>query len=247
MKRIILVFVALMPLLLAAQPRENGKGPLKIEKSSQVINEPAGWIYEEGINKWCGYYGVLLPEFKNNDKKPIQAPMSKKANVGGIRTNQQREILSMQMKRTTLDTTTIYLLYISNWYVEFDYPYLQKGPHYYKQFSVYMLSDSIYNSLWDLDTGITKVPVINVFGYYKGIDEKRMLTIMNDTKYLKPVCYAVSGSKISDYYWYIKKEDENTIRFVAPYDHIGCCGGKHDFSHEYFEVSLDTFYKLKIQ
>lgn len=234
-----------------AQPRVNGKGPIKIEKVSQVITDPPGWLYDKYTsNKWCGYYGLLWANYKNNDKKPIQTSLANRANIDGPEYGQLRNISTIQMKRTKIDTTTIYLLYISSWYVTFDYEYIREGPHYHKQYEVFLLSEDTYKMLWTLDTGITKIPIINHVGY-TGNNEKNMLIQLNDAKYLTPTVYKYSPqSRVDEYIWNIKKEEDGTIRFVAPIDLKSIEGswrGNPDFKEEYFEVSATTFKKLRIQ
>lgn len=248
MKRIVLFIIALMPLILSAQPRVNGKGPIKIEKVSQTITDPAGWIFDKyESQKWCGYYGLLWANYRNNDKKPIQTSVANKAHLDEPDVMQLRNISTIQMKRAKIDTTVVYLLYFSSWYVEFDYEYIRESPHYHKQYEVYLLSEDTYNMLWNLDTGINAIPIINHVGYVSN-NEKTMLIQLNNPEYLTPICYKYgTRSRVDEYVWYVKKEDEKTIRFVAPLNLRSSFDGYSDFNKEYFEVSTATFNKLKIQ
>jgi hypothetical protein len=244
MKRIVIILMALMPLVLAAQQREKGKAPLKIEKTSQTITNPPGWLFDS--QRWLGWYGMLWAEYRNNDNKLAKPTRAEQATQGEM-SGQQRQITSMQIKQTRIDTTKVYLLYISNDFVEYDYPYIRKSPHYYKHYCVYILSENAYNMLWNLDAGITLIPVNSAFSFNsKDNPEKNMLIRMNDPKYLS-FDNNNKGFSASEYYWHVKKEDENTIRFVAPFNHKNKWDGKADFDKEYFEVSTATFNKLKIE
>ena len=69
MKRTVLFIIALMPFVLFAQPRVDGDKPIKIIKSSQIITNPIGWAYDEiETRKWCGYFGGIFPEYRNNKR-----------------------------------------------------------------------------------------------------------------------------------------------------------------------------------
>lgn len=235
-----------------AQPRVDGDKPLKITKVSQIITNPVGWAYDEyETKKWCGYYGVIYNEFRNNNKKPIWPSISTISDAYFKCTNNQ-SVLSMQIKQTKIDTTTCYLLYVQRYWIDWDYPNLRRGRHNYKEFAIYVLPIEEYDKLWNLDTNVTKIcfggDVSYCPNYFEGYkNERTALTNLNDKRNLTPPQYG-------DYYFYVKKENESTIRFFPPtlYSMIGeerqaSWDSQVDLSKTYFEVSVATFNKLKIQ
>lgn len=235
-----------------AQPRVDGDKPLKITKVSQIITNPVGWKYDNISKKWCGYYGLIYDDFKNNNKKPIWPNISRISDYFFGCTN-NKSVLSMQIKQTKIDTTTCYLLYVQRYWIDWDYPYLRRGRHNYKEFAIYVLPIEEYDKLWSCDTNVTKIrlsgdvcysPNYNDLRGYK--NERTALVNLNDKKKLT--------QKYGESYFYIKKENENTIRFYPPTIHSMVGERKQagwddqiDLSKEYFEVSVTTFNKLKIQ
>ncbi len=163
-----------------------------------------------------------------------------------------QSVLSMQIKQTKIDTTTCYLLYVQRYWIDWDYPNLRRGRHNYKEFAIYVLPIEEYDKLWNLDTNVTKIcfggDVSYCPNYFEGYkNERTALTNLNDKKNL-------TQQKYGEYYLYIKKENENTIRFYPPTMHSMVGERKQagwddqiDLSKEYFEVSVATFNKLKIQ
>lgn len=254
MKNFFIFIFTFFPLILLAQPRENGKGPIKIEKVSQIISKPTAWCYDKWTShKWCGWKSVIWAEYRNNDKTPKDASV---AQMGDSQEDDQyyndggpRNIISLQVKQTKIDTVKFYILYLQSWYFYFDYPYLRKGIHYKRATHMYLLSEQEYQKLWNLEIGINTITFINheVFDGNFAAGERNVLIAYNNNPPQK-------STKTSPFVWYIKKEDEKTIRFQSPtryslkgqetkwYTDLQC-----DFESSYFEVSFDIFNKLKIQ
>lgn len=235
MKRIILFIVTIMPLVLFAQPRVDGDKPLKIIKASQIITNPIGWAYDDiETRKWCGYYGGLFPEYRNNNKKAIWANISSMPD-GYVNHN---TLISLQIKKTVFDSTDYYLLYIQDYFVDWDYPSIYRGRHIYKRTNVYVMDAENYNQLWNLDTSVVQIKMRSCESYCPNYlegckNERTVLTWMNDERYF---CVPKYGY----YVFNVKKENDNTIRFNTPTSNL-------EFKYGYFEVSADTFKKLKIQ
>ncbi len=251
--RQLLLMLAIMPVILFAQPRVNGKGPAKIEKVSQVVNKPVGWCYDEwATHKWCGWRSVIWAKYLNNDKNPRNASV---AQMGDSQEDDRyydaggpRNIISLQMKRMRLDTIPYYLLYLQSWYFYFDYPYLRKGIHYKKATHVYLLSEIEYQKIWNLDTGMNVITFLdhNVFDGDVARGERSILIYYNNNN--------IPKQEGSPFRWYIKKEDDNTLRFQAPTRFSlkgkprGWSGDfQIDFEHSYFEMSASSFNMLKIK
>ena len=147
-----------------------------------------------------------------------------------------------------------YLLYVQRYWIDWDYPTIQRGRHNYKEYAIYVLPVEEYNKLWKLDTNVTKIclggDVCYSPNYYdmRGYkNEETALSNLNDVKNL-------TQQKYNEWYFYIKKEDDNTIRFYPPTYHSMVGERKQagwddqiDLSKTYFEVSVATFNKLKIK
>ena len=238
MKKSLLILISLVPLMLVGQPRVDKDIPLQIIKSSQIITNPVGWAFDEPeTKKWCGYYGVILPEYRNNNKKPIGINVSKIPSAY-LEEEENNSVLSMQIKKTVFDSTTYYLLYIQNYYVEWDYPYIHSGRHNYKQTIIYVLDSDNYNKLWHLDTSSTIIDIRSSGKYSASYlvgctTERTALVQMNNAKYFSEPKHRTYICTL-----HIKKE-KNTIRFIPPQAYT-------DFSEGYFEVSSAVFNRLKI-
>lgn len=228
-----------------AQPRVSvARKPLRIEKVSQIISNPVGWCYW-GEN-WCGWYGGILPDYKNNHITPKWPSSQRLADYCGD------PVISMQMKKSKIDTIPVYLLYIGTWSYYYDYPAIKVGRHNFKYTEVFLMSQESYDMLWNLDTGITIIPInthsnfgelgnysVGKFGTSDVYTEKEMLTEMNDDKYLtsdRTVCR-----------WHIKKEADGKIRFHPPAAKDIFRTFKPDFNESYYEVTQATFNKLMIK
>lgn len=235
MKRIVLFIIALMPFVLFAQPRVDGDKPVKIIKSSQVITNPIGWAYDEiETRKWCGYYGGIFPEYRNNNKKAIWVNISSMPD-GYVNDN---TLISMQIKKTVFDSTAYYLLYIQDYFVDWDYPTIYRGRHIYKRTTIYVMDEDNYNNFMNPDTTARFIALRGDVSYCPNYlegckNERTALTWLNDVMYFNIPKYSSPGLRV-------KKENDNTIRFNTPHSNL-------DFEHGYFEVSAATFNKLKIQ
>lgn len=253
MKKIIIFALVIMPQILHAQPRVDGDKPLKILKVSQIVTNPVGWAYDEfETKKWCGYYGLIYNEHRNNSKKPIWPNINSISDYYFGCTNNQ-SVLSMQIKETIIDTISCYLLYVQRYWVDWDYPNIRRGRHNYKEYAIYVIPKEEYKKLLNLDSTVTKIylggDVCYCPNYYdmRGYKtERTALVNLNNTKNLTP-------SKHGGYYFYVKKENEKTIRFYPPTIHsmvgeqkIASWDDQIDLSKAYFEVNVLTFNKLII-
>ena len=53
-----------------AQPRVDGGTSAKVVKSSPVVSNFVGWVYDRTNEKWSGYYNCICGFYKNNNKVP---------------------------------------------------------------------------------------------------------------------------------------------------------------------------------
>lgn len=245
MKRVVLFMVVLMPLVLAAQPRTDQNKPVKIERASQLMSNPVGWAFDTEHQKWSGYYGLIWPHYRNNNNKtPIWSSLWERSDWNELTTFPFVNIISMQVKKTKIDTIPAYLLYVQFWTYYYDYPTLEVGRHDVKETDIFIMTADEYAKLWSLDTNITIVQMsyAGTFAshYFDCKSERCVLEDMNDPSLLKG----------KPNYLYVKKENGNTVRFFGPTELTfveNRIGDNVDFSKRYFEVSTATFNKLKIQ
>lgn len=250
-KAFTIIIVCCIATIAFAQPRVDGDIPLKITKSSQIITNPIGWAYDDfKTKKWCGYYGVMYGEYRNNNKTPITLNVNS-IPASFLESTENHSVLSMQIKETMIDSTICYLLYVQRYSVDYDYPAIERGRHNYKEFAIFVLPVNEYNKLWSLDSNVTTITSTGSVRYctnasagYRFKSERTALANLNNEEYLNPKNWGAD-------YFYVKKENENTIRFYPPTSHslIGESGygPQIDMSKTYFEVSAATFNKLKIQ
>lgn len=262
----ITVILCVYSILLNAQKRVDGADIVKISKQSQIVSSIVGWCYDKTYHKWCGYYNVIWPEFKNNNKTPKYPPSF-------FYEYNDEDVLNMQMKMLKYKGENIYMLYISQLDHYYDYPSINEGYHSYKEKTVFFMKQEEYDKLWNLEVGINKIRLLNEtcsFGHYKSTydNQSEMLAYKfgDDGFSLNYRTYA--NSKFEPLTWYIKKEDDGTIRFQFPTNkglledaieynkklpksatHFDIRSERDakDFSTEYYEISNVNFQKLKIK
>ena len=170
----------------------------------------------------------------------------------------------------------VYMLYIGQSDHYYDYPSIYKGYHGYKMKRVFFMRQEEYDKMWNLQVGINKIRLLNsmcTFGHYRATydNQTEMLAYvfgdggfsLNYRSYNDPY----TKGKFEPLTWYIKKEDDGTIRFQFPTDRglledaieynkkfskddwISKRSEKEakDFSTEYYEISNINYQKLKIK
>ena len=252
-----------------AQPREDRVNAFKELSESGKIENPVGWSLDQTVGKWCGYYGVLINDFKNNSKKPIQTSIYQRSQLTNIST--------MQFKKYEAYNTVYYALYIVNYNGYYDYPAISRGWHYYKDCWVYLFTEEEYLKLLDLKEGFNTIHTFTFFStnidhkygtnsgtlYINNSLDKIFYDMNNDEEYSRN---RRTNPRFGEN-WYVKVEDDNTIRFILPTskdlwedaqrknkekenDKYYLPIRKHscvDFSDEYFEVTKAQFDKLIIR
>ncbi|WP_044263176.1 hypothetical protein [Bacteroides timonensis] len=111
---------------LNGQQRVDGADVIKISQQSQIVSSVVGWCYNDTYNKWCGYYNVILNDFKNNNKVPKYAE-------NYLYSYNDEEILSLQIKSVIYKGEKIYMLYIGQQDYYYDYLSIEEGYHSYKK------------------------------------------------------------------------------------------------------------------
>ena len=252
-----------------AQPRANSKNNFKLVAESGKIENPIGWSLDQTVGKWCGYYGVLINDYKNNSTRPLQVSIYQRS--------QLTNISSMQIKKYEAENDVYYALYIINYNGYYDYPAIYEGWHYYKDCWIYLFTEEEYQKIYDLKEGFNKIHTFTFFS--TNVDHK--YGTASGTLFINHSLNEIFSGMLNDEgyrhnrinnprfgeNWYIKVEDEKTIRFILPTsDYLwedaqqinkqkendryylpirksSCV----DFSNEYFEVSKTQFDKLIIK
>lgn len=267
MKRFILfpIVICLCLTSLNGQKRVDGAEIVKISKQSQIVSSIIGWYYDDIYHKWCGYYNIIWPEFKNNNKTPKYPPSY-------YYDYNDEEVLNLQIKMVNYKGENIYMLYVGQLDSYYDYPTIEQGYHSYKKTTVFFIKQEEYDKMWNLQVGINKIRLLDKqcsFGHRRAtyVNQEEMLAYnFGDDKF--SLDYRVNRDKRFDpFTLYIKKEDDGTIRFQFPtdkglledainynnqlpknawYSDRRSERDAKDFATEYYEISNTNYRKLKI-
>ena len=214
-RKIFLIINIIISLEGVCQPRNNGRDKYSIICQSEAILNPIGWSYSTYDEKWCGYYGICLGEYKRNSKTPRQLTANDLSGYG------DKGIYSLHITKVKADDRCFYLLYHIYWDGEYDYPTIEVGWHYYKSCSVWVITEEEYRKLSNLKIGI------NTILLYDYTLTSRYLT-RDGKDFLKSGINNIIASAIKNntpnkpsdmfvYKLYVKLENDNkTIRFQLP-------------------------------
>lgn len=266
---LILAFITIFNCDIIAQPRVNKEISFKQMAESGIIENPVGWCLDKTVGKWCGYYGVLINDYKNNSTKPLQVSIAQRS--------QLTNISSMQFKKYDVGEDIYYALYIVDYKCYYDYPEIYQGLHSYKDCKIYLFTEEEYQKLYDLKEGFNKIHTFTFvntnFDHKYGTNSgklyinNRLEEIFYDMKNDEQYRYNRLHKPNFGDNWYIKVEEDNTIRFILPTtkylweeaQQINKDNEKKsgyipirqynciDFSDEYFEVTKAQFDKLLIK
>lgn len=214
-KAIAVLMVIFSSLSLFSQPRTNPDDAYIITSQSQLISLPIGWYYSPFDEKWCGYYGLTMGEYKGNHKIPKRLTADALSGAG------DRGIYSLQVKKAIVNQETFYLLYHVYWTGEYDYPAIERGWRYWKDCNIYVIPEIEYEKLNNLQNGINKINILDIVMVYK----HGTASGNNNAKaQLNEIFRGISApdrynAKFKDYVMYVKLEDDNTtVRFQIPTD-----------------------------
>lgn len=227
-----------------AQPRVDGGVTAKIVKSSQVVTSIVGWEYNMAHKKWAGYYNTLNNlNRRNNNKVPIKLSPSDMSGCDNV--------ISLQFKLVIFEGDAYYMLcaprYIGTW----RYPTICEDWFYSKVTCLYIFTSEEYAKLKNLQEGINVIKTIKFTNY----DERDSFGIHFDFNSAFNELFESKDKLFEDdpMTWYVKKEDEKTIRFQCisyakletgkVYD----IANSPNFDMRYFEISYNNFSKLFIK
>lgn len=245
MKRILLFFIISIFGLnwTFAQPREDGGVTAKVVKSSPIVTSIIGWEYDMAQKKWAGYYNTLKNQYKrNNNKMPIKLTPSDMSNCDNV--------ISLQFKKVMFEGNTYYLLFYPRYFGAWRYPSICSGWYYGKVTSLYVFTKEEYEKLQNLQKGINVIKTIKFtsfghesFSFFSNFNSAFIDLFESEERLLKDKPMT----------WYIKKEDDNTIRFQS-ISYAELKTGKlyevvdsPNFDMRYFEISYSNFSKLYVQ
>lgn len=229
MKNIIcnIFLLVLVILSVQAQPRVNlSNSEFKIIKSSVVINSNPniiGWIYDDYNEKWSGYYGCCSTGNTGKPKVLSSTYMSRYVD----------NLISIQTKLVSYKGTLYYAIVIPHWHGFYQYPNIMEGWTVNKYMNIMLADTTVFNAAFRLNPEeIASIPLAyhsDGLFYNSTIDEEIEQTLKHNS--------SVFGCL------FVKKEDENTIRFLSPIkDYPGDTESK--FGKYYYESTNLNWKKL---
>ena len=226
-----------------AQPRVDGEVMAKIVKSSQIVTSIVGWGYDMTQKKWAGHYNALNSHYKrNNNKVPLKLTPSDMSNCDNV--------ISLQFKKVMFEDDVFYLLYYATYDGTWRYPSIYQGWFYGKVTILYVFTSEEYEKLKNLHEGINTIETIKstTYGHESFSMYSNFNSAFNDLFESKETLF-----KNKPMTWYVKKEDERTIRFQS-ISYAELETGKKleivdspNYDMRYFELSYSNFSKLFIQ
>jgi len=238
-----LLLCVIFSVSLYAQPREDGGVTAKIVKSSQVVTSIVGWEYDMAHKKWAGYYNTLNNQYRrNNNKVPIKLNPSDMSGCDNV--------ISLQFKLVMFEGDAYYMLYAPRYIGAWRYPSICEDWFYGKVTCLYIFTSEEYAKLKNLQEGINVIKAIKYTNY--GHDS---FSINFDFNSAFNELFESKDKLFEDdpMTWYVKKEDEKTIRFQCiSYAELKTgkvidLANSPNFDIRYFEMSYNNFSKLLIQ
>lgn len=242
-KCVLLGLLSLYTLLLIAQPREDGGVTAKIVASSPVVTNIVGWEYDLSHQKWAGYYNTLKNSYKNNNNKtPIKISASEMSNCYNV--------ISLQVKKVLFEDETYFILYYPFYAGAWRYPSIHQDWFYGKVTNLFVITEEEFDRLRELDEGIICISVLKSekYGHDSFCIYSDFNGAFNSLFESRKKLYRDKPLK-----FYIKKEDQNTIRFQnisygdLEYGRDEDFGSEPNFDMRYFEVKYSEFAKLLIE
>lgn len=215
-----ILFIFCSTINIFAQPRVNGSRHYSVISSGTLVNSPIGWYYDDSKEKWIGYYGGICGEYHTNPTTPKRMTADRWSAFG------DEGIFSLQVKKVKAGDKIYYLLYHTYWEGEYDYPAIERGWRYWKDTKVYIIEESEYQKVLNLEVGINKIHIVDyVISYLDGLNKGQTAINENLNSTFKEILSATEGkpykSYWSDYVIYMKlEEDGKTVRFHLPSNKI---------------------------
>lgn len=201
-----------------SQPRVNSAINYTVVATGALTSSPIGWYYDSSHGKWIGYIGVINSEYHTNPSSPRKMTSSDWAGFG------DDGIFSLQVKKVKVSDRYFYLIYQTYWTGEYDYPAIMRGWRFWKETKVYVLEESEYQKLLNLQVGINKIRIIDyVIPYMDGLNKGQTAINENLSTTFRDILCATEDnpykSPWKDYIFYFKlEEDGKTVRFHLPTD-----------------------------
>lgn len=225
----ILYVLVLFSLAINAQKRVDGDFAFKIKASSVLVSNIIGWAYDKTNDKWAGYYNVIMDHYNGkNNKTPSRIEVRKCFGCANI--------TSLQIKEISCNNQTYYFLYEKGWAGYYEYPALRIDWKTSRNTEIYILEESDYLKMKNLEKGVNVIPFIYYCSCYEESDALHLAK-----SYLMDFIHG--KLKKSNTSIFIKKEDENTIRLNSSL--IPLIQDVSKFGeHGYFEIKASDYNKL---
>ncbi|AWH86169.1 hypothetical protein HYN59_14095 [Flavobacterium album] len=240
-KIIMMLSFALCTVAINAQERID-RPDLKFEKSSQVLTEATGWIYNKSSGKWMENLNTITTDKPYSDSKRA---------IEYMRSRSSSTFNKLQIKTITYNNTPYYILVMERWAGSYKYPSIQKDWQTGIRNYAYIISEEEYNKLRNIQNSIEVLVEGDVYIYE--YDETKLLDeIQNELikidqqkaletpKKKKQKNEEKKGRKML---FLVTKSTEGQIRFKLP---MTIYGSAPDFSQEYYETAPENFSKLII-
>lgn len=234
-KSIFTLLIVLISINLAAQTRQN-REKIKFEKESDLIKSATGWSYNSTIGEWVDYENVI-----SNDKKYKTEFKSLQGEY--MKSHTKQNFISIQTKKTFLDSIPYYVIIIEKYGGGYEYPKIKRDWKTWKEIVGYIYTQDEYNKIISFDETVElKTKNIVSLGINKPYDEQLILDKVQ-TELKKEI------SKYSPEYIFplklTKSDDQKVLRFYLPTYFSRY--NKYDFEKEYFEIKPELIKKIIIE
>lgn len=237
MKQILVssIFIILSIFTSLGQPRVDNPSPKpRVLKTSVAIKANPyiiGWAYNEKEGKWSGYYGNI-DEWNLTGKVKAQSAEMLSINHG---------IVSLQTKLIEFEKDTVVAFITTIWDGSYKYPYIKEGYSYYQSTQIAVVPKKDFEKTFDMeDESIIPLPVL----YYTP------WPIVNQGCSVQSRLESAFKNKSEDKdkrYFFIKKENENTIRFLRPASWYATSKDPYKMlSNQYYEMNFTNWKKMKL-
>lgn len=228
----ILTFIVVAISNTLAQPRENYTTTATIVKTSPLATNFIKWEYNSYYLKWEGYLNDMSICTNVKDKKNVTKISSKAQSF-------DENIQSMRIRKIKYNGNYWYLLSITSYDGAYDYPLIRKQWSFWKETNLYIIYPDQYQKLLHLQKNNNDIIVYDAGSYLTNSKEITLSTTMSTIFRNGKVEHSPQSA-----HFYIRVENENTIRLLLPT--FKGLGATHelDFNQYYFEISKKEFNRV---
>lgn len=219
---------------------------LSFKKNSEMMTKAIGYSYNSTIGEWIDYENIISnnKDYKNEYNSLQSNWIRKKYKavryIDKMSQNSQN-FINIQTKKLDFKNKVYYVIIITKWIGQFEYPLIQEDYYTYKQTEGYIYTKEEFQKLDSLDQKIelrTK-SMVSVGSKHEIYDETKFLDLIQ-TELNREI------SKYEpEYIFPVLKSNEGAIRFYLPEYFFGY--SKYNFDNAYFETDQENFSKIYIK